>query len=380
MGNRRVDALRGGPEACSRESSIPPLHARALGRSSPCTQQHWHSSEHFRRQRTDYTKAKQYALRSCHEEQPVRTSQAPKCAGCQKQRRLKQAGTRVWNPGARPLQARTHALSTPTSQTQSRGSLLPAAESLFAAKPPAPDRLCATTQVAWMLRATDFAACHSAHRNTLSDALTKLCLCLCTRLRRLLYGLWEYVFRREVYSVLILGVDKAGKTNVLERLKTIYTPLVGLDPGKILPTVGLNVGRLDALSQSMVFWDLGGQSGIRPLWDKYYDDSHAVIYVVDSASKERFTESRRVLQEVLANPLLHQAPVLVLANKQDLPGAADSQEVTEMFGLGSVTDRAVRVIPVCAYTGQGLRESVEWIIGAIRSSSRTQRLRVKANR
>ncbi len=34
-----------------------------------------------------------------------------------------------------------------------------------------------------------------------------------------------------------MGVDKAGKTNVLERYKTLYTPLVGLDPGKILPTV-----------------------------------------------------------------------------------------------------------------------------------------------
>jgi hypothetical protein len=31
-----------------------------------------------------------------------------------------------------------------------------------------------------------------------------------------------------VYQILILGVDHAGKTNVLEHLKTLYTPLVGL--------------------------------------------------------------------------------------------------------------------------------------------------------
>ena len=29
---------------------------------------------------------------------------------------------------------------------------------------------------------------------------------------------------------------------VLERLKTFFTPVVGLDPGKILPTVGEQVG------------------------------------------------------------------------------------------------------------------------------------------
>ncbi len=42
---------------------------------------------------------------------------------------------------------------------------------------------------------------------------------------------------QDEYHVLILGLDKAGKTNVLERLKTMFTSLTGLDPGKILPTV-----------------------------------------------------------------------------------------------------------------------------------------------
>ncbi len=146
--------------------------------------------------------------------------------------------------------------------------------------------------------------------------------------RSLFYGLYEYLFRKDVYHVLILGVDKAGKTNVLERLKTLYTQLVGLDPGKILPTVGLNVGRLEAFSQSMVFWDLGGQSGLRAIWPKYYDESHAVIFVVDSASRERFDESRRALEGVLESIELTGAPLLVMANKQDLPGAADAQEVS----------------------------------------------------
>ena len=35
----------------------------------------------------------------------------------------------------------------------------------------------------------------------------------------LLYGLWEYVFRKEELRVLILGLDKAGKTTLLEKLK-----------------------------------------------------------------------------------------------------------------------------------------------------------------
>jgi ADP-ribosylation factor related protein 1 len=101
----------------------------------------------------------------------------------------------------------------------------------------------------------------------------------------LLFGLFEYIFRKEELHVLILGermvrliwdcfyssccviahvetmtcvtlntcaagVDKAGKTTLLERLKTMYGDLPGTDPDKILPTVGLNVGRMQVLAQT----------------------------------------------------------------------------------------------------------------------------------
>lgn len=49
---------------------------------------------------------------------------------------------------------------------------------------------------------------------------------------------------RDKQSIWSAGVDKAGKTTLLERLKTMYGDLPGTDPDKILPTVGLNVGRM----------------------------------------------------------------------------------------------------------------------------------------
>ena len=78
-----------------------------------------------------------------------------------------------------------------------------------------------------------------------------------------------------------------GKTTLLERLKTNYTGFPGLEPEKVLPTVGLNVGRLKALNADFMFWDLGGQSGLRSIWDKYYSDSHAILFVVDSSDPQR---------------------------------------------------------------------------------------------
>ena len=193
----------------------------------------------------------------------------------------------------------------------------------------------------------------------------------------LIYGFFEYIFRKDEYHVLILGIDKAGKTNVLERLKTLFTHLLGLDPGKILPTVGLNVGRLEAYNHQVIFWDLGGQTGLRSIWDKYYDESHAVVYVVDAANRERFDESKQALDRMLGTRELYGAPLLLMANKQDLDNAAGPQEVADYFGVGKLDSRPVKVMPVCAYTGQGLKDAVQWLVDEIKKSPRCTRLRVK---
>lgn len=104
--------------------------------------------------------------------------------------------------------------------------------------------------------------------------------------------------RKDEFHILILGIDKAGKTNVLERMKTLYTDALGLEPAKILPTVGLNVGRLEASGSKLVLWDLGGQPGLRAIWDKYYEETHALVYVVDASAPERFDESKLAMERV----------------------------------------------------------------------------------
>ena len=68
-------------------------------------------------------------------------------------------------------------------------------------------------------------------------------------------------------------------------------------------------------------WDLGGQTGLRPYWRCYYQDTNAVVYVIDSADKDRLEVARQELELMLQEEELRGAQVLILANKQDLPNA-----------------------------------------------------------
>lgn len=186
------------------------------------------------------------------------------------------------------------------------------------------------------------------------------------------------MFNKTEFHVLILGIDKAGKTTLLEKLKSLHSNLEGLPPDRIVPTVGLNIGRIEVANTKLVFWDLGGQPGLRSIWEKYYEEAHAVIYVIDAACPSRFEDSKSALEKVLRHEDLKGAPLLILANKQDLTEAASGDELARYLDLKKLDERVYMFEAVSAHEGMGIKESVEWLVEVMERSSRTEMLRVRA--
>ncbi|CAH9103442.1 unnamed protein product [Cuscuta epithymum] len=194
----------------------------------------------------------------------------------------------------------------------------------------------------------------------------------------LLYGLWEYAFSKTEFNVLILGIDKAGKTTLLENLKSQFLNIEALPPDRIVPTVGLNIGRVEVSNSKLVFWDLGGQPGLRSIWEKYYEEAHAVLFVVDAACPSRFEDAKSALEKVLRHEELQGAPLLILANKQDLAKAVSVEELDRYLDLKKLDERVYTYQAVSAYEGTGIKESVNWLVNAMERSKRTERLKQRA--
>ena len=211
------------------------------------------------------------------------------------------------------------------------------------------------------------------------------------------------------YSILLLGLDNAGKTTLLSSIRSLYLPHHPAASSKTVPTVGQNVSTIDLPDMYLKIWDVGGQHALRNLWTHYYSSCHAIVFVIDSSDlgdgdlsalhvdssssnpidknnnnnaksigttpgdrdedtlMGRLAECKLVLESVLASSSTVGVPILVLANKQDREDCVETVRIKE--GLvrpvfegekgGGVRDS--RVLPVSALNGTGVSEAVEWI-------------------
>jgi ADP-ribosylation factor related protein 1 len=105
-----------------------------------------------------------------------------------------------------------------------------------------------------------------------------------------------------------------------------------------------SVGKIIFEDSQILLWDLGGQEELIPLWEKYYNECHAIMFVVDSTDQQRI---RNVLaafgkngwdlrlmisvEKVLSSEHTLGIPVMMLANKQDQESAMQIHQIKELL-------------------------------------------------
>ncbi|KNZ45605.1 ADP-ribosylation factor-like 2 [Puccinia sorghi] len=186
--------------------------------------------------------------------------------------------------------------------------------------------------------------------------------------------------------LLMLGLDNAGKTTIVRRLKG------GQDLSQVMPTLGFNIDTLIHKSYSLNIWDVGGQITLRPYWRNYFEATDAIIWVIDSTDRARLsdtmTELNQLLQEEVSCIRLASASLLVFANKQDLAGAMSTEEIetvshhfgqthsllpVSFFFLNSVAldlkgksnGHRWKVMPCSAISGMNVMEGLDWVVDEV---------------
>ncbi|XP_054361471.1 ADP-ribosylation factor 1-like isoform X2 [Mirounga angustirostris] len=132
-------------------------------------------------------------------------------------------------------------------------------------------------------------------------------------------NLFKGLFGKKEMRLLMVGLDAAGKTTILCKLKL----------GEIvttIPTIGL-------------------------------------IFVVDGNNRERVNEAREELMKMLAEDKLRDAVLLVFANEQNLPSGINAAEITDKLGLRSLRHRNWYIR---ATSQDWLCEGLDWLSNQLR--------------
>ncbi|KAJ6551762.1 ADP-ribosylation factor family-domain-containing protein [Mycena capillaripes] len=163
--------------------------------------------------------------------------------------------------------------------------------------------------------------------------------------RRFVDRFYAPTSNKDGYTIPVLGLDAAGKTTLLQRLK--IGKLV-----EIVPRIGLNLEmanvRFPEISPNLIkmpSWDVGGcgkrfPPAFLPHWTQT-DNSDALIWLVDSCERERLSDSVEEFLRALRmlsypNTMTNNRhlPILILATKQDVPNAMSTSEVESSFPSG----------------------------------------------
>jgi ADP-ribosylation factor-like protein 2 len=182
--------------------------------------------------------------------------------------------------------------------------------------------------------------------------------------------------------LLMVGLDNAGKTTAVRRIKDGAAGSGGDD---ISPTLGFSICSLSRRGRKLNVWDVGGQRSLRPYWRNYFERTDGVVWVVDSSDLARLRDAAAELRGLLQEERLAGATLLVLANKQDVAGALGLEEISRALGLvvggggegeeaeATTTATAIgkrrhwRVAACSARTGEGLEEAFDWILDDVAS-------------
>ena len=164
-------------------------------------------------------------------------------------------------------------------------------------------------------------------------------------------------------KILLIGLDGAGKTSILYRLKlSEYLQTVA--------TVGLNVETLTHKNLELLMFDIGGQA--RSLWSYYFDNVDAIVFVVDSTDKARISIVKDEIKRI-SEALKDQKYVLLMyLNKQDRDDKIDFKDLVESCGVNDIEYSADVIVQKCsALNGDGLVEGIDKLADYLAQESKS---------
>lgn len=141
--------------------------------------------------------------------------------------------------------------------------------------------------------------------------------------------------------VLLLGLDGAGKTSLMNQVVAID----GNDSYKVPPaaTSGFAVYVLKSGAYTYNIWEIDGSAETRKYWNSFLQDTDLLVFMVDASDLSKLSSAVSTLKELLGDTRMDNVPILVVANKQDSMNALKPDQVKEALDIRSIPSKKHKV-------------------------------------
>jgi ADP-ribosylation factor-like protein 6 len=178
-------------------------------------------------------------------------------------------------------------------------------------------------------------------------------------------------FGKKEARILVIGLDNSGKTTIINYLKAKKGAPANISY-EVTPTVGFQVEEFASNNIKFTVYDMSGQGRYRSLWEQYYEDAQAIIYVLDSTDKLRMCVAKEELWTLLGNEMIKSKniPVLFFANKIDIPGSLTPDQCMDELDLYKIREKPWHIISSNGLSGTGIQEGIKWLCDQVGKSNR----------
>ncbi len=153
-------------------------------------------------------------------------------------------------------------------------------------------------------------------------------------------------------KILVTGPFDSGKSTFVHALST---KAISVD--RLGTTIALDHGHVDYKGFSADIFGTPGQDRFDPIIKLLSGESMGVFLIVDSTNTTDFIRAKQMLEITKSYGL----PYVIIANKQDLPGALAPEEIRKQFNL----PKDVPIVPVVAKDKKNVYEAFEVLINKI---------------
>ncbi|KAJ9478387.1 ADP-ribosylation factor 1 [Pseudozyma hubeiensis] len=217
-------------------------------------------------------------------------------------------------------------------------------------------------------------------------------------------------------EICVVGLQAAGKTSLVNLLSS------GQFADEMVPTVGFNMRKVRSGNTTIKVWDIGGQPRFRSMWERYCRGVSAIVFVVDSSvplpsaknestgtstskisaptsttsapaaapaasttasktetapapaipsastsgqstqSSSAWSVATEELHALIERPHLSGVPLLILATKNDIKGAARVDDVIRVMKLDTIANREVSCYSISSKNQVNIDVTLKWLV------------------